>query len=548
MSARNRTTSARIDVGVHPAPPRLRPARARLTGRQTPGEAGSRNEWARYFELFSAAPVACALLDPNGVVEEINDAGRALLGGGRRPVRRRALLTFIAADDRAAFLEHMRQVRRQRSPVATELRIQARDGRSLRVQLTTYPAHQPGDSSCWTVLVDLAERERLEEARADAERERLQAVRDRDVSEATVRAKDRLLAVLGHELRTPLAAAMTASEGMSELDGLPDQAAQYAAVIRRSIALEVKLIDNLLDATRIEQDKLDLDLVVLDLVEPLEHALGSFQTALRDRHLEFTMDIRAANTTVRADSVRLQQVFANLLSNAVKFSDAGGRIVVSVCGDEAGRVAVSIADEGIGLVPDQIEHLFRFFGQEGDRSRGGLGLGLAISKGIVEAHGGRIAVASDGPHRGATFTVELPTVDAPEAHTDAASPPRTHAQRRPTRVLLVEDDPDTGLVTTLLLRQHGCEVSVARSVRDALARLREPWDLVVADLALPDGSGLEIARAIARGPAVGPVAIALSGYGPEGQEASRAAGFRAHMVKPVTAAALLAVVDELELS
>ncbi len=518
--------------------------------RPSPGTSAERaaadDAWRRYFELFALAPVACARLDSKGVIQELNQAGLALFGADRDSLLHKPLLPLIARADRRVFLDHMRRVRATNVVDRVEISV-ARvrpAGSSVRIQLTTCPTANASPDAFWSTMVDLTDLDRLDRARVVAEDARDRTERDREELLAANAAKDRFLATLSHELRTPLGAALTAAEGLAKLDYADPAVLRYAEVIERSIAFEVKLIDALLDATRIERGAIHLDLEPVDLHAVIEDTVAAIRNDVDAKHLRLQFDFAARQSVVEADPHRLQQIFANLLSNAVKFSSPGGRIVVATQNDDTGAVVARVTDEGIGLTPEVMATLFRPFEESRARPGGGLGLGLSICRGLVEAHHGRIAASSDGPGRGATFTVSLPTareaVPVPHApaHQRDSAPPRLTG-----RVLLVEDDPDNAVVMQMQLELLGAHVEIASSVETALARLEEPWDAIISDLGLPDGSGLAIARHLRALRRDHPVAIALSGYGTrEDTEASMAAGFDAHVVKPVRVEDLVALI------
>jgi len=306
-------------------------------------------------------------------------------------------------------------------------------------------------------------------------------------------------------------------------------------MIQRNVELEAKLIDDLLDLTRVSRGKLSLHLETVDVHALLEHTVAICSEGVEVRTLAIVLEPGAAERHVRADAARLQQVFWNLLKNAVKFTPAGGRIRVLTRNPEEGRIEVSVIDPGIGIAPEDLPRLFNAF-EQGDptitRTFGGLGLGLAICKALVDQHGGTLTGLSPGRGLGATFTVSLDTVPAPEAArpSGAAAGP---AEAPALRLLLVEDNEPTLQVMAALLEIAGHDVGTAQDLRSAraLAASRE-FDLVVSDLGLPDGTGFDLMRELRD--LYGLKGIAVSGYGMEEDlRRSREAGFREHLVKPV---------------
>lgn len=365
-------------------------------------------------------------------------------------------------------------------------------------------------------------------------------------AESASQAKDRFLAILSHELRTPLTPALSSAQ-LLELDPtLTADQRELIETIHRNVELEARLIDDLLDLTRISRGKLTLRLRPTDLHEQLAHVVQICSGEIEGKALQVTVDPRASRCHVQADPARLQQILWNLLRNAVKFTPRGGRIAVETS-DDRGRIHVSIRDNGIGIAPQRLGRLFEPFEQGGDsvtRSFGGLGLGLSISKGLADLHGGTITASSDGEGRGSTFVLTLPLIPVPEAGTPAPAR-QTETAGAECRVLLVEDHPDTARILARLLSRQGYVVRVAGSVAAALECAdKEAFDILVSDIGLPDGSGLDLMRAlVARQPIRG---IALSGYGQEEDvRRSRDAGFSEHLVKPVEFSALLDAIRRL---
>lgn len=366
-----------------------------------------------------------------------------------------------------------------------------------------------------------------------AQAELQQAIVKADAANA---AKDRFLAVLSHELRNPLNPVLSAACLYERDPTLPSTVRDDFAMIRRNIELEARLIDDLLDLNRISSGKLAMQLETLDVHEVLRDAVRICRDAMAERKLRMVWDLSAHHTTVSGDAARLRQVFWNLLKNAVKFTPAGGAITLRSVDSPGGNIEISVHDSGIGIDPRVLPRIFNPFDQ-GDvsitREFGGLGLGLSISKMLIEAHGGTILAHSDGRGKGATFTVNMPTCVA-AASPGAAAPTASLAKpHRAVRILLVEDHEDTARAMSKLLRASKHNVSTAGTVGDALeAALHGEFDLVIADLGLPDGSGLDLMRQLKqfhnlRG-------IALTGYGmTDDIVQSREAGFEEHLTKPV---------------
>lgn len=355
-------------------------------------------------------------------------------------------------------------------------------------------------------------------------------------ADAANRNKDLFLAALSHELRTPLSPVVLAVNALQHDQSLPAEAQRYLSMIRRNVEVEVRLIDDLLDVSRAVSGKLRLD------VEPASvHALLKFvretcESDLTQKKISLKLNLDAKNDSVSADSARMQQVFWNLLKNAIKFSGEGQTIEVSTSNPTPTTVAVRMKDHGVGISPDVLPRIFAAFEQGAENTTqkfGGLGLGLAIARAVVELHGGIVQAESAGTGHGALFVVQLPLVE-----TDAAltCPPTTAEPPLSTdavRVLIVEDHADTADVLAKLLKLSGYQVATAGTAKSALEAIAaEPFDVVVSDVGLPDATGYELMREIRDRSKI--KGIAMTGYGMEEDFArSREAGFVAHVVKPI---------------
>jgi two-component system CheB/CheR fusion protein len=349
--------------------------------------------------------------------------------------------------------------------------------------------------------------------------------------------KDQFLAALSHELRTPLTPVLAAVSALSADGTLPEHVRGAVGMIRRNVELQTRLIDDLLDLTRVARGKITLKLDVVDLTVALREAVEMCRDDAVAKGVRLELPSGDLSTYVRADGARVRQVLWNLIKNAVKFTPTDGEVTITIQPADAGRVSLAVRDTGIGIPAHLIERIFLPF-EQGDpamaRRFGGLGLGLAISKALVELHGGELTACSAGIGRGATFTMTLPAAPAPHPHEDGEcgeSAPLAVARRL--RVLLVDDHEDTRYVLRRLLGDH--DVRTAGCVSEALeeAALYD-FDLLISDIGLPDGSGLDLMKQLrAR---YGMQGIALSGYGMEDDvQRSLGAGFHAHLTKPVTA-------------
>ena len=366
-------------------------------------------------------------------------------------------------------------------------------------------------------------------------------------------AKDQFLALLSHELRNPLSPVIAMVAALETHLADSAEVRQALDVIRRNVELEARLIDDLLDITRIAKGKLKLSLEPVSVHSVLQRALEICHEEISQKGLEIELNLDAHDHFVQGDPARLQQVFWNLIKNSVKFTDEGGRISLATSNRQPGQIEIDISDTGIGIEADKVSKIFAAFEQGQSsitRKFGGLGLGLAISKAMVLAHGGIISAASPGPNRGATFSVRLGTIAEPAAH-DGESPPngaepvsRRKLPGRPPRLLVVDDHEDTCTGLKMILERRGYDITIAYTADQAAEKARqENFDLLISDIGLPDRSGYELMKEM-RGRGV--PGIALSGFGMEHDvNRARAAGFSEHLTKPINFERLEEVIQQL---
>ena len=362
----------------------------------------------------------------------------------------------------------------------------------------------------------------------------------KEAAEAASRSKDRFLAVLSHELRTPLSPVLLSVSAMEADPELPPAIHEEMLMIRRNIELETRLIDDLLDLSRIINGKLALHVKPVDLNEKIKYVAQICREQILEKAIRLHLSLDPRLGSLTGDPSRMQQVLWNVLKNAAKFTPQGGDIYVTTALMPEGGAEVVVRDTGIGLAPEAIATIFDAFEQGGPQITqqfGGLGLGLAISKVLVEMHGGEIRAESAGLGQGSTFTITLP--NAREASEEPV-PERRNGDGpggvAGLRLLVVEDHADTARILGRLLRKRGYTVQIAGTVGEAIGVLaEEPVDMIVSDVGLPDGTGYELMR---RAQQMRPVTgIAMSGFGMEEDiMRSREAGFAEHLVKPVDAA------------
>jgi len=354
------------------------------------------------------------------------------------------------------------------------------------------------------------------------------------VVEAANRTKDNFLAMLSHELRTPLTPVIAALDVLESVPSQSEDSKASLAMIRRNVELESQLIDDLLDLTRIAKDKLQLEFDQIDAHQAISNVAEICRMEANARRLRVYLNLRAGAHHVTADVTKFQQIIWNLLKNAIKFTNENGEITISSSNPSPQVLTIIVGDTGIGIEPEILERIFDPF-EQGDRSFqrrfGGLGLGLAISKSLAQAHGGTLAVASEGRDRGSTFVLTMNTVAPPQER--PTEPEMVPIEARALRILLVDDHQDTCAALEKLLVRRGHLVAATHNVRSAMeAAVRNRFDLLISDIALPDGSGMELMmqlHAISKMPG-----IAISGFGNYGDiEKSLKAGFSEHLIKPV---------------
>jgi PAS domain S-box-containing protein len=481
-------------------------------------ERALRESEARFRTLTEAMPQIVCALAPDGRAEYVNPRWTAFSRLDLASTNEAGWATILHPDDFATAVECRRRALKTLVPQEVELRYRAADGTFRWFLSCLAPIAEDRRVVRFIgCAMDIEDRKRAEEAFRETDRRRTE-----------------FLGVLSHELRNPLA---PIRNSIHILETVPEgpQATRARQVIRRQAEHLTRLVDDLLDATRISRGKVQLRREVVDLRNVVRRTCEDHRSMFADAELEMSLDFPAGPVWADVDPIRIAQVIGNLLHNAHKFTPPGGAVTVRLRG-RRGRAEVSVRDDGAGIDPAQVARMFEPFAQE-DRSlartRGGLGLGLALSKGLVELHGGTITARSDGAGKGSEFTISLPMVEgttAPAA--DRAGVSQARVRRR---VLVIEDNADAAQSLADVLQLEGHEVTIARNgtVGVQLARELKP-DLVICDLGLPDLDGFEVGRTLRADDSLRATRlIALSGYAqPEDIERARNAGFEAHLPKP----------------
>jgi PAS domain S-box-containing protein len=504
---------------------------------------------------FDAITDGVAVVDSTGAVIRCNNALAHLLGRPASDIIGRKTFDLLPAPpdrrDDVPFNRMVESLRREK----TERQIQGR--RWLQIAADPIFRHDGTVAGAVWIVSDITGRKRIDEQKARL----LELERDaRAAAEATNRTKDEFLATLSHELRTPLNAMLGWLWRLRRGNVEPGTVDRALETIERNTKLQAQLIEDLLDMSRIITGKLRLEMRSVNLGRVIENAVDTVRMAAEAKRIRLVVDVDAQVTPVSGDPGRLQQILWNLVSNAIKFTPAGGTVTIRLREAE-GAVHLEVSDTGIGIPHDFLPFVFDRFRQADSsaaRTHGGLGIGLAIVRHLVESHGGSIVADSGGPGTGATFSVTLPVsatdVEAlpPGGHVAVVTP--TDGQRSQTlegvNVLAVDDDPDAREIVRVILGQHGATVLTAGNVAEAMEAVeRLPVDVVVSDIGLPGEDGyifIEKLRALQgiRGTRI--PAAALTAY-TSAEERRRAliAGYQLHIPKPVDPEELVAVVASL---
>jgi PAS domain S-box-containing protein len=418
----------------------------------------------------------------------------------------------------------------------------SKDGKELPIDDSGSPIKEPDGTVRGVVLIfrDFSEHKAVEK----------RLIAAKETSEAANRAKDNFLASLSHELRTPLTPVLATLMTWSADRALPPAMLSGVQMLRRNVELEARLIDDLLDLTRITKGKLSLNLETVDVHELVETVIARHQSEINAKRLTPSVQLAAQRHHAMADAARLQQVFGNILNNAIKFTQEGGHISVTSSNGDDDNLTITFKDDGIGMTEDTIGRLFVPFEQGEEeivRRAGGLGLGMAISKTLVDAHGGALVAASPGPGRGSIFEVVLSSAE-PETLTRLAVARHHDANGHApgdANILLVEDHADSAEVLTAVLRNMGYRVEACATVAEARKLAREKhFDLLLSDVGLPDGTGLDLIREIRKYSSY--PAIALTGFGMDRDIARfKQEGFDEHLTKPVNIEKLETLIRQL---
>ncbi|HEX4696341.1 MAG TPA: ATP-binding protein [Candidatus Udaeobacter sp.] len=501
------------------------------------------HEQAEQFHILvdSVEEYAIYLLDARGNVMTWNTGAEKIKGFTANEIIGKNFACFYTAEDVAADRpqRNLREAARRGHVRDQGLRVR-KDGTTFEAEvvLTALRDHNGNIRGYSKVTRDITDQIRSREYEAE-----------KIAAEKASKAKDDFLAALSHELRTPLTPALAAATYLEDnAQKLPPEFVEDVELIKRNVKLQARLIDDLLDLTRITRGKLRLDLETCDVHSVIRNAVEIAGSAIAAKGLNVSTRLNANRHHIKADPIRLQQVFWNLINNAVKFTPHAGEIAIRTSSDDRGCFHFDITDNGIGIEADRLGALFKPFEQADasvTRQFGGLGLGLAISKHLVELHRGTIQAESRGRSFGSTFKITLDTVPpgSAKARVTLQSAPR---RAKPLRILIVEDHRDTRRTLSRLLTHFGHEVLAADNVHRALEIIGSgDIDVLLCDIGLPDGTGYEV---IARAKQKETIqAIAITGFGTEEDlRRSKEAGFDFHLVKPIDLHELQTVLERVQ--
>jgi two-component system CheB/CheR fusion protein len=475
---------------------------------------------ARYTEIFEFAPIGYTVLSGDGIIQEINFAGARLLGAERRRLAGKRLGLFVSGRDQGRFAEFQLKALTMHADEGDAASCQVTiepDGQSPRVARMTARLLEDRSIALLVAMEDLTERARAE----------------RTLREESLH-RDEFLAALSHELRNPLAPIRNSLYLLERGEPGSEVSRRSLAVLDRQVAHLALIVDDLLDTTRIARGKIELHLQPLDLAQLVRQTVEDQRRTFEMVGVDLAVRVPALDAIwIDADPTRLAQALGNLLGNAAKFTNRGGHVEVALRRDGASAV-LSVRDDGVGISDEVRAHLFEPFRQAPqtiERTRGGLGLGLALVRGLVELHGGSVHVTSAGEGTGATFTVRLPVLTGP-----ASRPPaRARPPVRRCRVLIIEDSVDAAESLRDLLALEGHDVVVAFDGAEGLSRARAHRpEVVLCDIGLPGISGYEVARTLRQDASFADtVLVALSGYAlPDDVQRAKQAGFDRHIAKP----------------
>jgi PAS domain S-box-containing protein len=468
-----------------------------------------------------------------GVIESWNRGAERIFGYTANEAIGKSITILIPEELRSEEDVFLRRLRAGDRIEHYETVRVTKSGERLNISLTISPVRDRRGRiiGASKVARDITARKRAEETLREADRR-----------------KDEFLAVLAHELRNPLAPIRNSLHLLRVSDAHSEQAAKARIIIERQVNHMTRLVDDLMEVSRITRGKVDLQREPVDVSAVVLSAIETSRPAIEAGKHQITMSLATEPMVVRGDFVRLGQVIANLLNNAAKYTPSGGQIAITTQ-SQAGQALISVQDTGSGIEPEMLSRIFDMFVQidrPGHRAKGGLGIGLALARTLIDLHGGQITAKSDGPDKGSTFEIRLPLSEAGVRRRSPEVPEEWSVAQSPKRVLVVDDNQDAAESMAMMLVSMGHQVRVEHGGEAALeAAKADPPDVVFLDIGMPGMDGLEVVRRLRREPGFAQVRFAaLTGFGqPNDIERSRQAGFDEHLVKPVSPDALKIILD-----
>ena len=483
----------------------------------------SRDEYRnRFVDLYDFAPVGYLTLNSENLITESNLTAASMLGIARSKLILDFFPQWIAEESRDTWLQQFLNLKEYGGKQNCELLMQQSDGSTFNVQVDCVEISNEQTPSVRIAMTDITERKRAERVLYDA------ALR-----------KDEFLATLAHELRNPLAPISNAVHILKRADANPTRIAWCTDIISRQLEHLVRLVDDLLDVSRISRGVVSLRKEILEIRDFIQPALESSQPLIDSHRQEFALTLPTEPMWVEGDRIRLTQIILNLINNAAKYTQDGGHIRLTVEPAED-KICIRVSDNGSGIDAADLAHLFDLFYQVDrniDLSKSGLGIGLSLVRSLVEMHGGNICALSPGRGKGSEFVVHLPRLFIPKSTTGqvTASTATDPAQKK-LRILLVDDNRDVTDSLALLLKMDGHLVQTTYESPKVLEMVEiEQPDVIILDIGMPVIDGYSLAQALRQNHKLQKTQlIALSGYGqPEDRKKSRAAGFDEHLVKPL---------------
>ncbi|MFN8390585.1 MAG: PAS domain S-box protein [Bdellovibrionota bacterium] len=561
QTKRRRKDGTIIDVSLTVSP--IRNAEGEIVGaskvgRDITGQKKAQEANERLAAIVASSDDIIASKDLEGVITSWNRGAERVLGYSAEEVIGRHVSMLMPPEQIEDMPRILEKIRRGETVDHYQTKRRRKDGTIVDVSLTVSPIR---DASGRIIGAAKMGRDITAEKRAREEREQLLAAAEKAKAdaEAANRLKDEFLATLSHELRTPLNAILGWARILGNPQVGPEDVKEGLTVIERNAKVQVQIIEDLLDISRIVSGTMRLDVQRINVAEAIDAAVTAVTPAAQAKGVSIQKVLDPLAGAVSGDPARIQQVVWNLLTNAVKFTPKGGRVQVLLERVNS-HVEISVIDSGIGIKPDFLPHIFERFSQADSsttRRHGGLGLGLAIVKQLIELHGGTVRAKSPGEGQGSTFSVSLPITVLHDNRVEKTRPKDDQTgdyqydceSLRGIRVLVVDDEPDARQLVSRVLTECGAEVTTAESAAEAIKLLTEDVmpDILVSDVGMPDQDGYDLIRQVRHRVAAKKLpAVALTAFArTEDRKRALLAGFQTHVAKPVDPSELVAVVASL---